>query len=61
MQSLKNHQGIDVNFVGEELFHTNKEVILSKQFYTNITFTLTIYYPLKIQILTPTAQKMKFS
>ena len=27
---FENNQGVDVNFVEEELIHTNKEVILSK-------------------------------
>ena len=30
--------------VGEELFHTNKEVILSKQFSTDMKFVLTTFY-----------------
>ena len=33
---LESNPCIDVTFVGEELFHSNKEVILSKQFYTNM-------------------------
>lgn len=37
---LESNPCIDVTFVGEELFHSNKEVILSKQFYTNTTFAL---------------------
>ena len=28
--TFENNQGINVTFVGEELIHTNKEVILSK-------------------------------
>ena len=34
--------------VGEELFNINKEVILSKQFSTDMKFVLTTFYPLKI-------------
>ena len=30
--------------VGEELFHTNKEVILSKEFSTDMKFVLTTFY-----------------
>ena len=52
-RKFENNHGIDVTFTGEELFHANKEVILSKQFYTNMTFALTISYPLKIQVLAP--------
>ena len=43
-----NKQVINVTFVGEELIHTDKEVILSKYFYTNMTFALTTFYPLKL-------------
>ena len=49
---FENNQGNDVTFVGEELFHTNKDVSFSKQFYTNMTFTLTTFYPLKVQVVT---------
>ena len=31
---FESSQGTDVTFSGEELFNTNKEVILLKQFYT---------------------------
>ena len=48
-----------VTFLGEKLFYANKEVILWKQFYTNMTFALTTFlYPLKIQVLTPILEKI---
>ena len=49
---FENSQENDVTFEGEELFNIIKGVILLKQFYTNMTFTLTTYL-LRIQVLIP--------
>ena len=38
----ENNQDIDVIFIGEKLFLTNKEVIWSKLFYTNMAFKIQV-------------------
>ena len=48
---LEKNQGNSESFVGEELFHINNEVILSKQYYGYMTFALTSFCTLKIEFL----------